>query len=55
MLTILLELAGLLCLVVAGAHVHPAAAWAIAGAGLIGKAFEAETAARKAQKRRRSP
>ncbi len=40
MLPALLELAGIVCLSIAGALVHPALAWLVAGAGLIGKAFE---------------
>ena len=39
----LLELAGFIALVVAGALVDPAFAWAIAGVGLVGKAFELES------------
>lgn len=52
--TILLELAGLICLVVAGAFIHPALAFAVAGLGLLGKSFEVEGAVRrrKAQGRR---
>lgn len=52
MLTTIFELAGLTCLVVAGALVSPALAFLVAGVGFIGKAFEVEATARKAQRRR---
>lgn len=42
MLPALFELAGIVCLTVAGAIVHPALAFLIAGTGLIGKGFEVE-------------
>lgn len=53
MLPALFELAGIVCLTVAGAIVHPALAFLIAGIGLIGKGFEAERKARPATSDRR--
>lgn len=51
--TILLELAGLICLVVAGAHVNAGVAFLVAGLGLVGKSFELESVARKPRPGRR--
>lgn len=42
MLAALMEVAGIVCLSIAGAMVHPALAWLVAGLGLVGKAFEIE-------------
>lgn len=48
--TILLELAGLICLVVAGAHVNAGTAWLVAGLVLVAKAFELEAPRRKTRR-----
>lgn len=48
MVPALLELAGIVCLTVAGATIDPALAWTVAGFGLLGKAFETEVRAQKA-------
>lgn len=48
MLPALLEVAGIVCLSVAGALIDPALAWLVAGLGLIGKGFEVEERGRAA-------
>ncbi|MCP4087866.1 MAG: hypothetical protein GY745_22895 [Actinomycetia bacterium] len=47
------ELAGVVCLVVAGSFVHPAAAWTVAGVGLVLRSLVMDRArAEMAAKRR---